>query len=65
MTSLMNRAAMPGIIVEASSKALDAVPIGRSLEPEELARVPRVVARPESRVVTGPAHDIYGGPAMD
>jgi NAD(P)-dependent dehydrogenase (short-subunit alcohol dehydrogenase family) len=45
--------------------ALDAVPIKRIIQPEEVARVARFLAAPESSAVTGQTYNICGGQTMD
>jgi 3-hydroxybutyrate dehydrogenase len=59
-------AAVLGITFEAFRRqALDAVPIGRFIEPEEVARVATFLAAPTSSAITGQAYNICGGQTMD
>lgn len=47
------------------AQALAAVPIGRIIQPDEVARLAVVVASPEMSAVTGQAYNICGGQTMD
>lgn len=46
-------------------QALDAVPIKRIIQPEEVARLVYFLAAPESSAITGQAYNICGGQTMD
>jgi NAD(P)-dependent dehydrogenase (short-subunit alcohol dehydrogenase family) len=46
-------------------QALDAVPIKRIIQPEEVARLVHFLAAPESSAITGQAYNICGGQTMD
>jgi 3-hydroxybutyrate dehydrogenase len=46
-------------------QALDAVPIKRIIQPEEVARLAKFLAAPESGAVTGQTYNICGGQSMD
>ena len=47
------------------TQAIDAVPIRRFIQPEEVARLARFLAAPESSAITGQAYNICGGQTMD
>lgn len=46
-------------------QALAAVPIQRIIQPDEVARLARVLASPEASAITGQAYNICGGQTMD
>jgi NAD(P)-dependent dehydrogenase (short-subunit alcohol dehydrogenase family) len=46
-------------------RALAAVPIGRMIRPEEVARLVGFLASPESSAITGQTYNICGGQTMD
>ncbi|MEW6323102.1 MAG: SDR family NAD(P)-dependent oxidoreductase [Acidobacteriota bacterium] len=46
-------------------RALGAVPIGRIIDPDEVARLAVFLAAPESSAITGQAYNICGGQTMD
>lgn len=46
-------------------QALGAVPIGRIIEPEEVAELVRFVASPAAAAITGQTYNICGGQTMD
>ena len=50
---------------EFRKQALDAVPIKRIIQPEEVARLAKFLAAPESSAITGQAYNICGGQTMD
>lgn len=59
-------AAALGITFEAfRAQALAAVPIGRLIQPDEVARMAVFLAAPESSAITGQAYNICGGQTMD
>jgi NAD(P)-dependent dehydrogenase (short-subunit alcohol dehydrogenase family) len=45
-------------------RALKAVPIKRIIQPDEVARVVRFLAAPESSAITGQTYNICGGQTM-
>jgi len=45
--------------------AIQAVPIQRIIQPEEVARLVRFLAEPESSAITGQTYNICGGQTMD
>jgi NAD(P)-dependent dehydrogenase (short-subunit alcohol dehydrogenase family) len=46
-------------------QAIGAVPIRRIIQPEEVGRLARFLAAPESSAITGQAYNICGGQTMD
>jgi len=46
-------------------QAIGAVPIQRIIQPEEVARLARFLAAPESSAITGQAYNLCGGQTMD
>jgi NAD(P)-dependent dehydrogenase (short-subunit alcohol dehydrogenase family) len=50
---------------EFRAHALSAVPIGRIIEPEEVAHLVRFLASPQAAAITGQAYNICGGQTMD
>jgi NAD(P)-dependent dehydrogenase (short-subunit alcohol dehydrogenase family) len=45
--------------------ALDAVPIGRIIEPDEVAHLVKFLASPQAAAITGQTYNICGGQTMD
>jgi 3-hydroxybutyrate dehydrogenase len=63
---MMQGARALGISFEAfRQQALDAVPLKRIIQPEEVARLATFLAAPESSAITGQAYNICGGQTMD
>ncbi|MBA3271239.1 MAG: SDR family oxidoreductase [Acidobacteria bacterium] len=59
-------AAATGLTFDAfRTQALDAVPIKRIIQPEEVARLAKFLAAPESGAITGQTYNICGGQTMD
>jgi NAD(P)-dependent dehydrogenase (short-subunit alcohol dehydrogenase family) len=59
-------AAATGLSFEAfRDTALGAVPIKRMIQPDEVARLARFLAAPESGAITGQTYNICGGQVMD
>ena len=54
-----------GTLAQFRKQALDAVPIGRMTQPEEVARVAAFLHTPESSAITGQTYNICGGQTMD
>jgi 3-hydroxybutyrate dehydrogenase len=55
-----------GITLEAfRTQALGAVPIGRMIQPEEVASLVTFLASPQAAAVTGQTYNICGGQTMD
>ena len=50
---------------EFRKSALDAVPIGRIVEPDEVASLVKFLASPQAAAITGQAYNICGGQTMD
>jgi NAD(P)-dependent dehydrogenase (short-subunit alcohol dehydrogenase family) len=50
---------------EFRKRALDAVPIGRIIQPEEVAHLVRFLASPEAGAITGQTYNMCGGQTMD
>ena len=50
---------------EFRDQAIGAVPIQRIIQPEEVARLARFLAAPESSAITGQAYNLCGGQTMD
>jgi ketoreductase len=50
---------------EFRSQALGAVPIGRIIEPDEVANLVKFLASPQAAGITGQAYNICGGQTMD
>jgi len=50
---------------EFRKRALEAVPIKRIIQPEEVARLVRFLAAPESSAITGQTYNICGGQVMN
>jgi NAD(P)-dependent dehydrogenase (short-subunit alcohol dehydrogenase family) len=50
---------------EFRERALDAVPIGRVIQPDEVASLVRFLASPEAAAITGQTYNICGGQTMD
>jgi NAD(P)-dependent dehydrogenase (short-subunit alcohol dehydrogenase family) len=46
-------------------RALGAVPIGRIIQPDEVARLVRFLASPDAEAITGQTYNICGGQTMD
>jgi NAD(P)-dependent dehydrogenase (short-subunit alcohol dehydrogenase family) len=63
---MLQGAAATGKTVEQfREQALGAVPIGRIIEPAEVAELVRFVASPATAAVTGQTYNICGGQTMD
>jgi 3-hydroxybutyrate dehydrogenase len=59
-------AAATGLTFEQFRKqALDAVPIGRIIQPDEVAHLVKFLASPEAAAITGQTYNICGGQTMD
>jgi ketoreductase len=55
-----------GITFEAFKKqAMERVPIGRMIQPEEVAHVVKFLASPQASAITGQTYNICGGQTMD
>jgi NAD(P)-dependent dehydrogenase (short-subunit alcohol dehydrogenase family) len=55
-----------GITFEAfKQQAMDRVPIGRMIQPEEVAHVVKFLASPQASAITGQTYNICGGQTMD
>ena len=50
---------------EFRAQALGAVPIGRIIEPDEVAHLVKFLASPQAAAITGQAYNICGGQTMD
>jgi NAD(P)-dependent dehydrogenase (short-subunit alcohol dehydrogenase family) len=50
---------------EFRSRALGAVPIGRIIQPDEVANLVRFLASPQAAAITGQTYNICGGQTMD
>ena len=63
---MLQGAAATGKTFEAfREQALGAVPIGRIIEPEEVAELVRFVVSPAAAAITGQTYNICGGQTMD
>jgi NAD(P)-dependent dehydrogenase (short-subunit alcohol dehydrogenase family) len=45
-------------------RALDAVPIGRMIQPDEVAHLVKFLASPQASAITGQTYNICGGQTM-
>ena len=50
---------------EFRAQAMDRVPIGRMIQPEEVATLVRFLASPQASAITGQTYNICGGQTMD
>ena len=50
---------------EFRTRALGAVPIGRIIEPDEVANLVKFLASPQAAAITGQTYNICGGQTMD
>jgi NAD(P)-dependent dehydrogenase (short-subunit alcohol dehydrogenase family) len=50
---------------EFRSRALGAVPIGRIIQPAEVASLVKFLASPDAAAITGQTYNICGGQSMD
>jgi NAD(P)-dependent dehydrogenase (short-subunit alcohol dehydrogenase family) len=50
---------------EFKSQAIGRVPIGRIIQPEEVAGLVRFIASPDASAITGQTYNICGGQTMD
>jgi NAD(P)-dependent dehydrogenase (short-subunit alcohol dehydrogenase family) len=57
--------AMGVTLQEFRTQALGAVPIGRMIEPDEVANLVKFLASPRAAAITGQAYNICGGQSMD
>jgi NAD(P)-dependent dehydrogenase (short-subunit alcohol dehydrogenase family) len=57
--------AMGVTLREFRTQALGAVPIGRMIEPDEVANLVKFLASPRAAAITGQAYNICGGQSMD
>jgi NAD(P)-dependent dehydrogenase (short-subunit alcohol dehydrogenase family) len=63
---MRNGAAALGVTPEEfRSRALGAVPIGRIIEPDEVANLVKFLASPHAAAITGQTYNICGGQTMD
>ena len=59
-------AKLMGVTVEGfRTRAIGAVPIGRIIEPDEVAHLVKFLASPEAAAITGQTYNICGGQTMD
>ena len=58
-------AAMGVTFQEFRSRALSAVPIGRIIQPDEVASLVKFLASPQAAAITGQTYNICGGQTMD
>ena len=59
-------AKLMGVTVEGfRTRAIGAVPIGRMIEPDEVAHLVKFLASPEAAAITGQTYNICGGQTMD
>jgi ketoreductase len=52
-------------VEEFRARAIGAVPIGRIIEPEEVAKLVKFLASPQAAAITGQTYNICGGQTMD
>ena len=63
---MMSGAAAMGITAdEFAQQALSRVPIGRMIQPDEVANLVKFLAAPEASAITGQTYNICGGQTMD
>jgi NAD(P)-dependent dehydrogenase (short-subunit alcohol dehydrogenase family) len=63
---MRNGATATGVTLEEfRSQALGAVPIGRIIEPDEVAHLVKFLASPQAAAITGQTYNICGGQTMD
>ena len=63
---MQNGASAMGVTFEEfRARALDAVPMGRMIEPDEVANLVKFLVSPQAAAITGQAYNICGGQTMD